>query len=112
LDSVERKKTMRLSGDVRGHLSIPYLTSPFLLYPSISPIHMYIPHTSVPSPGTTPKANNLPDINSPKSLTFCSFLCSYLSSILDKHQTHWDRPMWHYGTLCCHVDAYLWEAWY
>jgi hypothetical protein len=27
---------------------------------------MYFPHTSVPSPGTTPKANNFPDVDSQK----------------------------------------------
>jgi hypothetical protein len=67
--------------------SIYFLTSPLLPYPPL--VYMYFPHTSVPSPGTTPKANDF-HIQSPttfqmsthqKSLTFCSFLCSYLNSI-------------------------------
>jgi hypothetical protein len=31
---------------------------------------MYFPHTSVPSPETTPKADNFPNVNSPKVIDF------------------------------------------
>jgi hypothetical protein len=67
--------------------SVRFLTSPLL---SCSPlVYMYIPHTFVSSPGTTPKADNF-RIQSPmtfwmsthrKSSTSRSFLCSYLNSI-------------------------------
>jgi hypothetical protein len=67
--------------------SVHFLTSPLLSYSPL--VHMYFPHTFVPSPGTTPKADDF-RIQSPmtfrmsthrKSLTFRSFLCSYLNSI-------------------------------
>jgi hypothetical protein len=46
-----------MDGDaVRGYpsISLPPLSSPTYS----PPIHMYFPHTSVPSPGTIPKAND------------------------------------------------------
>jgi hypothetical protein len=30
----------------------------------------------------------------------------------DGLRTHWDRSAWCHGTLCHHVDGYIWEAWY
>jgi hypothetical protein len=67
--------------------SVRFLTFPLLSYSPL--VHMYFSHTFVPSPGTTPKADNL-CIQSPttfqmsthqKSLTFCLLFRSYLSSI-------------------------------
>jgi hypothetical protein len=56
--------------------SVRFLTSPLLTYSPL--VHMYFPHTLVPSPGTTLKADNF-HIQSP--MTFCSFLHLHLNSI-------------------------------
>jgi hypothetical protein len=69
-----------LCGHCKG-TSIHFLTSPPLPYSPL--VHIYFPHTSVPSPGTTPKADDS-RIQSPMTLqmsTFHSFLCSHLNSI-------------------------------
>jgi hypothetical protein len=56
--------------------SIRFLTSSLLSYSP--PVHMYSPHTSVPSPGTTPqsqrpsysKSDDFPDVDSPEVVNF------------------------------------------
>jgi hypothetical protein len=48
--------------------SVHFLTSPLLSYSPL--VHMYFPHTFVPSPGTTHKANNFPDVDSLKVVDF------------------------------------------
>jgi hypothetical protein len=56
--------------------SVCFLTSSLLSYSP--PVHMYSPHTSVPSPGTTPqsrqplysKSDNFLDVDSPKVIDF------------------------------------------
>jgi hypothetical protein len=85
--------------------SIRFLTAPTL------PLFICIfPHTFVPSPGTTPKADDL-RIQSPTTFRMSthrksSTLCSFLSTASDELWMHWDMSMWHYSTLCCHVDGY------
>jgi hypothetical protein len=67
--------------------SVCFLTFPLLSYSPL--VHMYFSHTFVPSPGTTPKANDFciqsqttfRMLTHQKSLTFCLLFCSYLSSI-------------------------------
>jgi hypothetical protein len=88
--------------------SICFLTSPLLPYSPL--VHMYFPHTPVPSLGTTPKADDF-HIQSPTTFQMSTHWLSapfsaHTSTASDEPQTHWDMSMWHYGTLCCHVDGY------
>jgi hypothetical protein len=48
--------------------SIHFLTS--LLLPYSPLVHMYFSHTSIPSPGTTLKADNFPEVDSLKVINF------------------------------------------
>jgi hypothetical protein len=56
-------------GCVRGH---PSVSLPPLSFPTTPPVHMHSPHTSAPSPETTPqswwpsysKSNDFPDVDS------------------------------------------------
>jgi hypothetical protein len=108
---------------VKGHLfvSLPPLSLPTLPLNSPCP-YVCSPHTcntSVSSPGTIPKAN---DSCIQKPTTYQKSTHQKLSTppsssartlaASDEHQMHWDRSAWHYGILCCHVDSYLYEAWY
>jgi hypothetical protein len=108
--------------------SVCFLT--FLLFSSTllySPLHSHThpcSHVHSPTLCTITRCQTLKadDSQTSKTLThkpidyYCyrhsTFPPALTSEASDKLQTHWDRSMWYYGTLHCHRDVYLWEAWY
>jgi hypothetical protein len=98
--------------------SVHFLTSPLFSYSS--PVHMYSissplyhlqelhskaddlrTHSLTTLQKSTPGRRRLPD--SPPAHTLAAS---------DEPRTHWDRSVWHYSTLCRHVDTHSWEAWW
>jgi hypothetical protein len=93
---------------VRGHLSVSF--------PSLS----YPPHThsclSVLSPTlctiTRYQTLEVDDSQAYYRRWHSTPPSALTSEASDKLRTYWDRSVWHYGTLCHHVDNHIWEAWY
>jgi hypothetical protein len=52
------------------------------------------------------------DVDSPEVDDFRPLLTAWTWTAPHESRTHWDRSAWHYGTLCHHMDTYLWEAWW
>jgi hypothetical protein len=105
--------------------TIRFLTSPIL--PRSPLVHMYVPHTSVPSPGTTLKGRRLShskadDFRIQSLTTFQKSThqrsstprdpSTHTSAASDKPRMQWHWSAWHYGTLLHHVDTHSWEAWW
>jgi hypothetical protein len=103
------ESSVKVDEAVRGHPSVSLLplSSPTL------PLSIGIPH---PHLCTILKDHTYSRRLSRSRLTnSCRLSTSHstcTSAALDKPQTHWDRSMWHYGTLHYHADTQLWEAWY
>jgi hypothetical protein len=102
---------------VRGHLSVSLLpfSSPTL------PLSICIPHPYLCSisndhtysqrlPGLTVRRLSRSWLTNSRRLPTSHSAHTLATS--DEPQTHWDRSMWHYGTLRNHVDTQLWEAWW
>jgi hypothetical protein len=102
---------------VRGHPSIsllPLSSSTFYLCICISP-----PHLCTISKDRTysrrllgPMVWRLPRSWLTNSRWLPTSLSARTSTTSDGLRTHWDRPVWCYGTLRHHVDSHIWEAWY